>query len=574
MRRPKHFALLVLLSAFVLIAVSYSVVIPLGESPDEVSHFAYVQSLAIDRRLPLGDGPASGQAHQGPLYYLLGAALVLPVPNPDLTFISNPDWALDDPATPNVLLHTRQEGFPYQGGALAWHLVRLLSVALSAFTVASTYFLSKEVFPDDDKIAILAASFIAFLPQFGFISGMANNDSLIIALTCLAFLFFLHAWKATSFRASAILGLLLGLALLTKLTAVALWAAIALAIALGLNGGRLRERITSLVVVFAAAGLVVAPWTLYNVVEFGDPLTWSRLLTLVPRVTPLTVQDWELYAQRMFESFWGKFGGATHLGFPPLAYVALAGLLLLAAGGVALLVNDWRNGKPLRVNRNALAILLLFESILFLAHLRLYIAEYGADQARQAFSGLPFFGILFAAGLDRLTSHSARLNYAFIGVFLLTSVAGMLFAGSLYAFPIEKQEISTFAPPAVDFGNKIRMVSYHVNPASISTGNAIEVDIQWQALDDVKEDYWVLFRLVDEQGNAPVTKDSVPSAGRLTTDWWLKGETFSSRHTIYIPPGLASGTYKLEMGVHPFKSWEWLSAQGQDAITLDKIQVQ
>ena len=64
----KNRFLVVLILAYVALSTGYSIIIPLGEAPDEVSHFAYVQSLAIQHQLPGAEGAASGQAHQAPLW--------------------------------------------------------------------------------------------------------------------------------------------------------------------------------------------------------------------------------------------------------------------------------------------------------------------------------------------------------------------------------------------------------------------------------------------------------------------------------------------------------------------------
>ena len=58
---------------FVILAVWYSVTIPLGEAPDEVPHFTYIRYLAQYGRLPTTT--EEHEAWQPPLYYAAGAAL-------------------------------------------------------------------------------------------------------------------------------------------------------------------------------------------------------------------------------------------------------------------------------------------------------------------------------------------------------------------------------------------------------------------------------------------------------------------------------------------------------------------
>ncbi|MFN2167825.1 MAG: hypothetical protein ACK2U9_16395, partial [Anaerolineae bacterium] len=137
MKQPRDRSCLLLalvLLAFVLLATWYSLTIPLGEAPDEVPHFTYIRYLAQYGRLPTTK--EEHEAFQPPLYYALGAALTFWVKDdPQMPFAvrANAHYdVLDARAPKNLLLHTAGEAWPYRGWALAWHLVRLLSIALGA----------------------------------------------------------------------------------------------------------------------------------------------------------------------------------------------------------------------------------------------------------------------------------------------------------------------------------------------------------------------------------------------------------------------------------------------------------
>ena len=118
-------ALPALLAAFVLLTLAYSVAIPLGEAADEVPHFAYVQYLVTQQRLPPPEGTVLGESHQPPLYYFLGALATAWIPRENFQVANNPNFVLYDPRTPNLFLHSN-EAFPYRDDVLAWHWVRLL----------------------------------------------------------------------------------------------------------------------------------------------------------------------------------------------------------------------------------------------------------------------------------------------------------------------------------------------------------------------------------------------------------------------------------------------------------------
>ena len=69
--------LFALVTLYLLLGLGYSLVVPLGESPDEVDHVRYVQFLTSKGRLPVMQPVAADndtmEANQPPLYYLLGA---------------------------------------------------------------------------------------------------------------------------------------------------------------------------------------------------------------------------------------------------------------------------------------------------------------------------------------------------------------------------------------------------------------------------------------------------------------------------------------------------------------------
>lgn len=586
--------------AYVVLALGYSLAIPLGEAPDEVSHFAYVQMLTLQHQLPGKEGAASGQAHQAPLYYVVGALLTSWIPQQDFTYLANPDWELNNPATPNLLLHTRTEAFPYQQAALAWHVVRLLSVAMGAVTLVLSYGLARTLFPGRETVARLAVVFIAFLPSFDFLTSTVNNDNLVVLLSVASLVFFLRKYlphssplqgdgflprservhaSGRAFREdnlagvkNFVLGILLGLSLLAKFSAWALWLTIGLAILLGFASGSLSQRVKRLLVIFGVALLVYSPWLLYNTLVYQDPLSWSRLMGSTPRLEPTTWQDWQVYGEHMFESFWGKLGGAGHLEIPRALYWLLSLLAVSALVGWIWRLRRRQPTTSAASNRPALWIAVTFVLLLLAAHLRLYTVLLGADQARQVFSALPVVAALIGAGLANWWKRPS-FDWLFAGVMGLVSAGVLFFAATLYQPAIQTAEIASPAtPPAADFDQQIRLVDYQISPAQPAAGETIAVTIRWQALADLGEDYWVLLK-VDQQGTTVASRDSVPSAGVRTTDWWRKGEIYTSTHKLQLPPDLAPGTYELLLGMHALGNWEWVKVNGQDVLKLSDLEV-
>ncbi|HBY92562.1 MAG TPA: hypothetical protein DEP84_01145, partial [Chloroflexi bacterium] len=218
MHSPRR-AFTIILSAFTLLALAFNVVTPLGEAPDEVSHFSYVRHIAATWRLPQPRGAVFGEVFQPPLYYFLAAPLTAwQAPGP-LPVEANADWALSDPRRGfNVLIQLPAARWPWQGEALAWHIARLLSAVLGLVAVVATAGIARRTFPEQPWVAVAAAAFVAFLPQFAFLSGACNNDALATALGSLVLwqLARLLTGEGERWQGWALLGLLGGLGIWTK----------------------------------------------------------------------------------------------------------------------------------------------------------------------------------------------------------------------------------------------------------------------------------------------------------------------------------------------------------------------
>jgi len=577
MHKSENLVLFVLLLMFSLTALGYSIVVPLGEGPDEVSHFAYVQYVLMHRRLPPPAGAVSGEAHQPPLYYVIGALVTSWIPQEEFSPIANPDFAFDDPQTPNLLLHTRREAFPYNGAALAWHWGRGLSVVMGAITVWAVWHIASVFVSNDRWIVWGAAAFVAFLPAFTFLSAVVNNHNLVVMLSSVSVLQILHiAQRPPRRRDAALLGILLGLAVLTKLSGLVVWLFVAVILAfLAWRSGQWKNWTTPAAVCFGIATIIIAPWIIYNLANHGDPLGWSLVLSVTPlRQAPLTFDDlvkvigWGLYT-----SFWGRFGGALHLRMADAIYASLGGVLLFALLGWIRYGRSAQTPEQNNRTRALLATFAVFWAMMLIAFARWTLTVLGTDQARQLFPGLPLFAIVFTIGLAHSSVKREKIVLATScgGLFALNLAVLLYLNATFIGSPQNLVALPRLGGPAApaDFGNVIRMLDYRVEPTRGAPGDSIIVQIQWQALEDITENYWLLLRLGSKE--SVVQKDGVPSTGHPTTDWWQRGQVFTSHHTLVVPKDATPGTYTLWLGLHPFGQWEWLPVRGQEMFVLDRI---
>ncbi len=564
----KEKGLFFILIAYLILASWYSVTIPLGEAPDEAPHYSLIRYVAREHRYPTGE--EEHEAFQPPLYYALGALVTFWIDTDDFVIKANSDFSFTDPEAPqNLLLHTSAESFPYRGWALAWHLVRLLSVIMGAITVGATYTLAREVFPRDPSLALGSAALNAFIPQFLFISSVANNDNLSTMLSSLILILIVRLIKGKgSLRSALLLGLLLGLGVLTKMSLLAfiptaLVVIVLLARRLGLRPG---AKISG--ALFIPFLLISGPWFLRNQTLYGDPWGWAQVIRLnAPWLGPLSGAEWLDFFSDLYRSFWLSWIGIE---LDTLVHALLALGVLISLGGVGLLVLRRKELEPPTLT--LLSLLALQTVLVFAALLRWATVVDGADQARLLYPALSPMVLFLFLGWRRWVSRKHGLTLAYgvgVGMLLLAVITPIRYIAPLYAPPprlafsqlegIEHRE-------EFQVGDQIRLLGYDLQ--AVAPGETLPLLLYWQALEDIDKDYWLLIQILDEANQPLLTKDSSLSAGRYATDTWKEGDLFSFQHRLYLPPGTPPGRYRLELGIHPFGTWEWLPIRDEKGIIL------
>src|SRR5678816_1525720 len=167
--------------------VGWSFAVPVFESPDEPHHWQYARYLHDEWRLPLF-GPNFVEANSPPLYYLLLAPLATNSEVPPLVQWSGTDGNMVQPFAPRLFLNAAGDFRRY------WPIraSRLLTAVLMAIAVWYVFRAGVEV-GGTTGAGVLAAAFVAFLPQFAFRGSTISNDSLVT--TCAAAMTF-HVMRA------------------------------------------------------------------------------------------------------------------------------------------------------------------------------------------------------------------------------------------------------------------------------------------------------------------------------------------------------------------------------------------
>ena len=589
-----------LLAVHLALATLFSLIVPLGEAPDEADHYAYVVYIGTQGGLPVG--PTVTQGKHPPLYHGLGAALTAWT-GLDFDFLrANPDAQHGpDAIYPNHFIHTRLEDFPWQGGSLAMHLLRFFSALLSTVTVWGVFALARRVAPTQPGLGLASAGFVGFLPGFLFSSSAVSNDNLAGALGTLTLLLALRiAARGGTPRRGLALGVLHGLGLLTKVSLLVLWPVAALAVVLVPGWRSWTARLAAASLSLAPAGLIAAPWLLRNWLLYHDLLGWPLVRATVDvRQGPVDFSVLVWLASGLFKTFWGKFGAAGQIEYPAWVYALLLLVSLAALAGLALYgfrkpgqlsgKHDLSQTTPSRQRRDLrfkppasvppdspgaarLAVLLALSVTLSLATLVQYTGlALGTDQARLLWPVIGPLAIGFVAGLHELARRywpTRRPSWMLIpaATFLLALAAALGLIRPAYGRPA----LAALPPDATPilFGAELALLEAQVDDSRHAPGQPVTVTLTWQAQTVPTQDWRASVALRHPDDGALLAEHTnAPTHGRWRTDRWRAGDAFQETITLTPPAGdVRPSRYLLTVQVRAFGADDdaWLPVSGRE----------
>lgn len=581
-----RYGIVCLLAAYLLLAIAYSLVVPLAEGPDEIAHFEYMRFIVAHRRLPLTLEErieAGYKSDLPPFYYLLAAipsSFVNPEGPPYLKRVENsPRHQLVKSG--RAVLNTEDERmWPGQAEYLMWRLGRWLSILFGAGVMLATWFVARQFFPDENGLALGAAAVAGFIPRFTLTGSLLNYETLQALLTTLSLWLLLKLSRSILRKGpkqivlGLFLGLIMGFALITKYSTVLL--PLEAGLVVGLIGWQQRwprprwlGQITLILIpaiIIAGCWFGFVLWNFNRITDLGWVTGFLKPLagTDASDTTTTIVLSWLTAGQPtsantspeplwrwlffFFHSFWVVDTGGNGLPLPALL-VASAIICLAAALG---LYYWWQRDPD---NRWRLAILLLHAFIFLpLPFFRFLVTRNVADTSQGRhwlFPAVAAIALLLVGGLREITPQKQR---RWVGPAILI----WLFPWNLFQLWVATWGYEALLPIrttpeavtqaqqsiSINFGDTLKLVGY--NPPVISAGQMLSLDLVWQATDLNPIDYLTEVSLIDKTGVTVAQWLGHPVNGRYPTRAWDRGDVV--RDMIQLPLlNLPAGRYKLNL---------------------------
>jgi D-alanyl-D-alanine carboxypeptidase (penicillin-binding protein 5/6) len=356
------------------VGLLYLFIVPPGLPSDEPSHWTTVRFFLHHAAIPvLGHPGVTYEAQQGPVAYVLDAAIL--------------DVA---------------QGFGVSSRA-AFDAVRAVGLAELAVATVILYAIVRRL-RVKPVVAAAAVAFFAVNPMLLAMSASVQNDTLALVFAFAALLASLE-WlsESPSSTTAAGIGVVTGLAILTKLTAAFIVPAIVAWLAWRHRRTAIQPIVGFLVAVVATSGW----WFVRNVVLYGDPTAAKAVSRTGVTFPPYQIsglgsvghiaEEVVTYLWLPTEYLRNYFHASSSI---KLAVVALTALILAAS-------------LPRLRQIGFLGLILTSGAVTVVAWLLMYLF-FQAGSPRLAYTALPLWIALLAVSLDRLSGRTVVITTTLI----------------------------------------------------------------------------------------------------------------------------------------------------------------
>ena len=121
---------------------------------------------------------------------------------------------------------------------------------------------------------------------------------------------------------------------------------------------------------------------------------------------------------------------------------------------------------------------------------------------------------------------------------------------------------------ATNYNDLIALLNLDVPETTLQPGGNLTVNLQWQALAPINENYTVFIQVLDANDQIVGQVDSWPVQGTFPTGQWQPGEIINDSITIPLRADLAPGSYRLIVGWYLLASLQRLPVLNAEGIPI------
>jgi hypothetical protein len=547
--------------------------------------------------------PWDQEGTQPPLYHILAATATSwldlsnftePVRNPH--YVDERSFIWRERGNNNLYLHTPGETWSTESVFVAARISRWLSLLAGLVTITLTFFLARVTFSGESPwLPLLAAALVAFIPQFLHVSSAITNDGLSATIAAAALVMLaLVIRNGGSFRYAMLLGIILGLGAITKLSLLYLVPLTGLVLLL--DGWRQRSLSQLLAYGAAIGGLMLLlagwwywrNWRLYGDISALNAHLLYRGGRLDPR--PTLAEIWQTELTGLELSFWAAFGAGQIL-LEPWIYEVLRWVKYLVL--VGLVIGVWQTIRWQVANRSSqtkhnlafktqnsklliLALLALWTLIIFVALLR-WMQITPASWGRLLYPALPAMAVMAVWGLSQFTTHNTCTvpgdrrecsrftihNFVVpllltIALFLLALIGPFHYINAAYGKTplISEANIPPEHVERLDFiyDDTLRLIGYTVDAPSVRPGEWLPVTLYWQAVRPIDKNYSAFVHLLGRNNRVIGQVNTYPDGGNWPTSMLETGQVLKDTYYVPVSPDAdAPAVIRLAIGIFEFE---------------------
>lgn len=412
--------LIFLLALFLINTLLWITILPFNRNPDEATHFSVAKYIFENKRLPV-----YGVGQFKPVIYKQSQSqLSIPYSPyasiPGLNYIISAFFML----LASPFLKTNQLFF----AARLTSLFSGIAVVYLAFKIAEL------IFPNRSSLKFIVPAFIAFLPQFTFVSAYVNNDSFGVFVSSL-FLYLLLKGEKKGWPNKNIifLGISMGLVLLAKYNAYVILALGVLYLLFSQARRRPRLAFKVFFMSFAIAIIFSGWWFIRNYILYKDIFGIAVQKEAVMKIYPQyrTLADKGLTHLRVLtetnwfsatdKSFFAAFGYVNLL-IPGWTYYFFRLFLIVSALGVLLYMIRSKDKKNVKLF--IFLSLIVIASAIFSIHISL--TSFFSPQGRYLFPAIIPFSLILCLGITNVFRKESLRKSLIIIFFLFLIYANII----------------------------------------------------------------------------------------------------------------------------------------------------